>query len=107
MTEIRFDRHELDTYVQRGADEAGLFITLRSGVKGMTESEAEQRPLDVALRFTQPADLLDLAKDCLDLAAAGYRAMDENRLADGAMALLKTWPLAKSSMEHSKTPELP
>lgn len=102
MQTIGFDRDSKGTFIETGADEGGLFVSLRVGVQGMTESGARAVPPAVKLRFAQPADLLDFADTCLDLAAAGYRAIDERSLADGVERLRGKWPIANGNGDRGR-----
>lgn len=91
---INFNRYDLDTYVERFNDPTDLRIALRSGVRGMTEETVRSRPVAALLRFKQPADLLDLARDCLTLAAEGYEAMGEVHIPKAVREAADQWPLA-------------
>lgn len=101
---IRLDRHRKNVFIETGSDGDSLFLKVRTGVHGMTAAEALAVPVVATLRFVQPADALDLADTLLDLAAAGFRSMDETRLADGADALRMLWPLANSSKPEPLPP---
>lgn len=102
-TIIRFDRYGLDTYIERLNDQDGLRIALRSGVRGMTEATVRSHPIAVLLTFQQPADLIDLARDCLTLAAEGYEAMGEIRIPQSLRQVIDQWPIA--ARNHPQTDE--